>query len=84
MDWQKINGICIKAPVILSWTAFVWVLGNVAAGGAHALHRPPNLFRFFTAALRCAGVRVISDTHSASATICGVTSPSSAFAANAR
>jgi hypothetical protein len=38
MDRRKINGICAKAPLILSWTAFVWVLGNLA-GTIHTVHR---------------------------------------------
>ena len=38
MNRQKINRICATAPLILSWTACVWVLGNVAGGipAAHA------------------------------------------------
>jgi hypothetical protein len=36
MDRQKINAICTKVPLILSWTAFVWVVGNVAGGVARA------------------------------------------------
>ena len=35
MEPRKINRICAAAPLILSWTACIWVLGNVA-GGAHA------------------------------------------------
>lgn len=38
MNRQKINGICAKAPLIMSWTAFVWVLGNVAGAG-HTIHQ---------------------------------------------
>lgn len=38
MNRQKINGACIKASVLLSWTAFVWVLGNIA-GAVHTVHR---------------------------------------------
>ena len=32
MDRAKINSICVKVPIVLSWTACVWVLGNVAGG----------------------------------------------------
>jgi hypothetical protein len=32
MDRQKIRKICARLPLILSWTAFVWVVGNVAGG----------------------------------------------------
>jgi hypothetical protein len=40
MDRQKINAISAQAPIILSWTAFVWTVGNVAgaihvAGAVH-------------------------------------------------
>ena len=38
MNRQKVNGICAKAPIILSLTAFIWVLGNVALA-VHRLHR---------------------------------------------
>jgi hypothetical protein len=34
MDRRKINRICAFMPVILSWTACIWVLGNVAGGTA--------------------------------------------------
>jgi hypothetical protein len=37
MDRRKIHEICAKTPIILSWTAFVWVLGNVA-GAVHKAH----------------------------------------------
>lgn len=37
MDRRKIHEICAKTPIILSWTAFVWVLGNVA-GAAQKAH----------------------------------------------
>jgi|GEM_PF-2240782 len=36
MDRQEINAICAKIPLILSWTAFVWTVGNVAGGVARA------------------------------------------------
>jgi hypothetical protein len=29
---KKINDICRSVPLILSWTACIWVLGNVAGG----------------------------------------------------
>jgi hypothetical protein len=35
-DRQEINRICAKVPLILSWTAFVWTVGNVAGGVARA------------------------------------------------
>jgi hypothetical protein len=37
MGRSKIAEICAKTPIFLSWTAFVWVLGNVA-GAAHKAH----------------------------------------------
>ena len=37
MNRQKINAICAKVPILFSWTACVWVLGNVA-GAAHKVH----------------------------------------------
>ena len=42
MTRQNINKICTTAPVILSWTACIWVLGNVV-GGAHASHADEGL-----------------------------------------
>jgi hypothetical protein len=41
MDRQKINAMCAKAPLILSWTAFVWTVGNVA-GAVHRAHPGGN------------------------------------------
>ena len=37
LNRQKIYQVCGSVPIILSWTACVWVLGLVA-GGAHASH----------------------------------------------
>ena len=35
MGHQKINRVCAMTPIVLSLTAFVWVLGNVS-GGLHS------------------------------------------------
>jgi hypothetical protein len=35
MGHQKINRVCGMTPIVLSLTAFVWVLGNVS-GGLHS------------------------------------------------
>ena len=32
MAHQKINRVCALIPIVLSLTAFVWVLGNVSGG----------------------------------------------------
>ncbi len=32
MRHQKINRVCAMVPIVLSLTAFVWVLGNVPGG----------------------------------------------------
>jgi hypothetical protein len=32
MGHQKINRVCAMVPIVLSLTAFVWVLGNVSGG----------------------------------------------------
>jgi hypothetical protein len=32
MGHQKINRVCSMLPIVLSLTAFVWVLGNVSGG----------------------------------------------------
>ena len=32
MSHQKINRVCAMVPIVLSLTAFVWVLGNVSGG----------------------------------------------------
>ena len=32
MGHRKINRVCAVVPIVLSLTAFVWVLGNVSAG----------------------------------------------------
>ena len=32
MRHQKINRVCAMAPIVLSLSAFVWVLGNVSGG----------------------------------------------------
>ena len=32
MRHQKINRVCAMVPIVLSLTAFVWVLGNVSGG----------------------------------------------------
>ncbi len=32
MNRKTINAICRVVPLVLSWTACIWVLGNVAGG----------------------------------------------------
>lgn len=32
MNRRKINRVCTILPLVLSWTAAIWVMGNVAGG----------------------------------------------------
>ena len=47
MNRHKLNRLCTLIPVILSWTAFVWVLGNVAGGTASSHDEGAGFYIFW-------------------------------------